>query len=724
MSILLGSRRSVRVAFVRTLWGLGAALAAASGTAGTLEVRVKDASGMPLPGAQVSLVELDRAVTSDAAGVASFGEVAEGTYHVTVRLPGFLGARAEVAVAAAPAVAEIALDQQVHFSESVTVSPGARDTFEAFQPTAVLSGEELQQRVSGSLGDTLSAQVGVNARAFGPGPSRPVIRGLDGDRVLILENGARTGDLSSQSGDHGTPLDPAAADQIEVVRGPATLLYGSNALGGVVNVVSQSLPTRPVRGVSGGVALSAGTADDEAGASGSLALGDGRWAVRLGAAGRRTREVDTPEGAVPNSQADLLSGGLGVSRTGDKGYAGVSYAYDDTSYGIPFVEEGNITLNPRRHRFDARAERRGLSSWIESFRVQLGHRDYRHDELEGEEVGTRFRNRFTEGQVLLNHRPFARMKGTFGLWGTVRDFEAQGAEALAPATSQTAFAAFLYEEVPLHHVTFQLGGRVDRTAFSPEGRGERRFTEASGALGVLWYLKENVTLAVNGSRAARNPSLEELYNEGPHPGNFAFEIGNAGLGSEVGLGVDVSLRWRSRRFTGEVTAYRNAIDGFIFPLPTGDREDDLPVVAFTSRDSLIQGLEAHADLRLAEGLWLELGADSVRGEIEETGEPLPRMPPVRAWAGLRYERSGFHLEGEVRAAARQDRVYGEETPTDGYTLGNLHAAYTFAAGKTAHTVTLRADNLGDTLYRNHLSFIKERTPERGRSLKLVYGLRF
>jgi iron complex outermembrane recepter protein len=693
--------------------------------AGTVDVTVKDTDGLIVPGAEVVVVELKRTAVTGPEGTAAFPDLPAGHYHLAVRLSGFAGSRTEVDVSADGASAvQVALAPQVHFSETVTVAPDARDTFEAYQPTTVLSGEELQQRLGANLGDTLGSQVGVNTRSFGPGPARPVIRGLDGDRVLVLENGARTGDLSSQSGDHGVPLDPAAASQIEVVRGPATLLYGSNALGGVVNVVSDAIPSRPVQGVDGALTLQGGTANEEGGLSGHLGWGDSRWAVRAEASGRRTGDVKTPEGDIPNSESDLVSGGLGISRTGVNGYVGASYFYDDTTYGIPFIESGEVTLNPRRHRFDLRAEKRNLSSWISGIKLQLGHRNYRHDELDGGEIGTQFHNKFTEAQLLVNHRPVGKIKGTFGVWGTTREFSAVGEEALAPATDQKAFAGFFYEELPLRHVSLQLGGRVDATSFSPEGLPSRDFTEVSGSAGLLGYLQDDLTLAVNVARAARNPSLEELYNNGPHPGNFAFEIGNPDLGSEVGLGFDVSLRWRKARFVGELTAFRNTIDAFVFPLFTGEVEDNLPVITYVAADSTLQGFEAHVDLGLTPDLWLELGGDAVRGELRDTNEALPRMPPLRGWIGLRYQRNGFHLEGELRAAARQDRVYGAETPTDSYVVGNAHGSYTFAAGKTAHTVTLRLDNAGDTLYRSHLSFIKDIAPEMGRSVKLVYGVKF
>jgi iron complex outermembrane receptor protein len=704
--------------------------------AGSLEVKVVDEKGAGLPGAAVTIPGTHLEATTDAEGVARFPSVPDGEHDVAARLTGFSGARREVVVAGSEARVTITLGATLHFTESVTVAPGRSDTFDSFQPTDVLGAENLQQRLAGSLGDTLGAQPGVSVRSLGPGPARPVIRGLDGDRVLVVEDGARTGDLSSQSGDHGVAVDPATATQIEVVRGPATLLYGSNALGGVVNLVSEEIPRRPRTGATGAAVLQGATANEEAGAAGHVGFGDGAWALRVGGAARRSGDFETPEGAVANSRTSHRGGGGAVSRTGADGYLGASYQYATTEYGLPAVGEEAVELNPRRHRLDVRGERRNLPGLLSGLKLEAAFRDYRHEEIEVEtgEVGTAFRNRTAEGKLLLNHRPVGRLKGTLGLWGHHRRYRSVGEEALAPATRQGNLAAFFYEEVAFRHVVLQLGGRYDRTRFdTDEAAGgerppvrDRSFHTFSGSLGVVGHLGHDLTVAASLARAARSPSLEELYNHGLHPGNFAFEIGDAGLETEVGHGLDVSLRYRSRRVSAEATWFVNRIDRFIFPRQTGEVEEEagLPVVEFVAADAGLRGFEARLDLGLGEGLWLELGADSVRGELRGNGPPLPRMPPRRARVGLRFETQRWHVQGEVRAGARQGRVYGVETPTAGYALLAAHASYRLGRGRAAHLLTLRLDNAGDRRYRNHLSYIKDAVPEMGRSLKLVYSVRF
>jgi iron complex outermembrane receptor protein len=550
----------------------------------TIEVAVTDPGGGAIPGAVVSLSGTGLEEVTDGEGVARFAELAPGRYEAVVRLPGFLSSRADIDVTEGATVrVEVSLSEALHFSESVTVTPSGRDTFESYQPATVLGGEDLQQRLGTTLGATLSSEPGVNVRSFGSGTQRPVIRGLDNDRVLILENGSRTGDLSSQSADHGVNLDPATASSIEVVRGPATLLYGSSAIGGVVNLVTDEIPTKPVSEVQGSVTAQGATADDNGGIAGDVVLGNGRLAVRVNGSAQRTSDYATPDPdleTVPNSFSRSKSGGGALSFTGTDGFVGASYQYVTSRYGVPFVEEGETTLNPRRHRLDFRGERRNLGgSLIEGIKFQGAYRDYAHDEIEGSgEIATHFDNDTWEGELFLQHRPTGRLQGTWGAWLLDRNYSSAGEEALAPPTSQTSFAGFFYEELEFHHLSLQFGGRLDHTSFDPDGAAigrpglpARDFTEFSGSAGVLGYLREahDLTLAVNFARAARNPSLEELYNLGPHPGNFAFEIGDPNLPTEIGYGFDVSLRYRGARLVAEGTGFLNRIDQFIFPFQTG-----------------------------------------------------------------------------------------------------------------------------------------------------------
>jgi iron complex outermembrane receptor protein len=563
-------------------------------------------------------------------------------------------------------------------------------------------------------------------------------------------------DLSSQSGDHGVTANPAAAERVEVVRGPATLLYGANAIGGLVNIITEDIPTRAISGVNGNFTFDGGTAAREGGAAGSVRAGNGRIAMQAGGGGRRSGDVGTPDGDVVNSQSRSGFGTIGLSWTGARGYFGGSYGYDDTRYGAPVVEDGLVELTPRKHAFSLRGGAQALGGAFDAFRGTLAVRRYRHEELLAGEAGTAFRNNTVEAEVMGSHRAIGRFKGSIGASVLDRAFDATGAEALSPAIDQRGFAAFLYEEVGWPHVTLQFGGRIDRTSYEPAGEPGRDFTSGSGSFGVLFRpagTDERVTIALSLARAARNPALEELFYFGAHPGNFAFEIGNPDLRPEHAIGLDLALRWRGPRASGEVAYFRNDIHDYIFTAPLSEedfeaREDEFaarfpareihhddeeegghargefPIIEYVGADSVLQGIEAHGDVALTSQLFLELGVDYVRGTLKDSDEPLPRIPPLRFRGGLRYQRNAFQAGGEIRAVAKQERIFSTETTTAGYQLLRLFASYSFGRGPVAHTITARLDNATDELYRNHLSLIKNLAPEIGRNFKLLYNVRF
>lgn len=712
-------------------------------------------SGEPIAGATVQIDELRRQVTSAADGTFAFDNVPAGRYHLSVQSSRYSTRRTEVVVAAAPVAIDLSVDPELHFEEVVSVSAETRSQFEAFQPTSVLVGQELTKTLEMSLGATLENQPGVAARSFGPAPARPVVRGLDGDRVLILQDGQRMGDVSSQSGDHGVTVNPAAAQRIEVVRGPATLLYGANAIGGLVNVITEDIPTRPLDDVAGNFTVDVGSAANEAAGAADIRAGNGTFALHAGGGGRRSGEVATPLGAVLNSQSRNGFGNIGMSWTGEKGYFGGSYGYDDTKYGIPVVEGGVLQLTPRRHSVSLRGGGQNLEGAFDSFRATLSLRRYRHEELEGEDVGTAFRNETNEFEVMGSHRAIGRLKGSVGAWVLDRAFDARGAEALSPAVDQRGFAAFMYEEMTWPHITFQFGARVDHTKYEPAGEPRRDFTTMSSSVGLMFrpaVAADRLIVAASLAQAARSPALEELFFFGEHPGNFAIELGNPNLRPERALGFDLSLRWRGSRASGEITYFRNGISNFIFRQVLreeefearedeflsrfpgrelvghnedgGGQEEELPIVDFVGSDVVLKGIEAHADVSVTPRIFVELGVDYVRGTQQATEQPLPRIPPLRLRGGLRYQYSAFQAGGAVIGVGKQERVSGIEQPTGGYTLLELFASYSFVTGMATSTITARLDNATNQLYRNHLSLIKHLAPEMGRNVKVLYNIRF
>jgi iron complex outermembrane receptor protein len=716
--------------------------AQAPGGEGSFRARLVNAVSLePVAGAIVFVEEVKAELRSAADGTFALKALPDGAYHLVVTAQGFTPGRFEILLGGpAGDVKTLTLDPELHYTEVVSVSPQTRDQFEAYQATSVLAGQDLATELQGNLAATVLGQPGIAERSFGPGAARPVIRGFDGDRVVVLEDGQRMGDLSSQSADHGVNTNPAAASRVEVVRGPATLLYGSNAIGGLVNVITDLVPTSPVPKTTGSALFDVGSAAREGGAAGDLSVSSGAWAFHAGGAARRSGDVRTPDFTVDNSQSESALGHLGAAWTSDKGYLGGSYQYDWFRYGIPVVEEGQVELDPRRHSFGVRGQSKGLDGLLTSLRGTFSHKRYHHDEVVAGEIGTRFANDTTEFELLTTHKNIGRLSGTFGGWGLVRAFTSTGEEALSPPVDQGNLAAFSYQELAWPHVTIQFGARYDHARYTPEGGlRPRTFDDVSGSVGLLYRPSDSTTLAVSVARAVRVPALEELYFFGPHPGNYAFEIGNADLEAERNLGVDIAFRWRQSRASGEITFFRNSVKDYVLRQPISEEEfedrfghteheghghDEFPYVEFVGADAVLQGFEGHADFRLANPLVLEVGFDMVRGEATDTGEPLPRIPPMRFMAGLRFQRGPFEAGANVAFVSKQDRVFEEEEPTDGYGLAKVFASRTFVAGGTAHTVTVRLDNLTNELYYNHLSYIKAFVPEMGRNLRVIYSVGF
>lgn len=716
-------------------------------------------TGDPVGGATVQLDELRRQTTTAADGTFRFDNVPPGTYHVSVQSPGYSSRRTEVAVTTEPrAPLDVTVDPELHFTEQTIVTGDLRSQFDVYQPTAVLAGQDLAKALAMSLGDTLATEPGVAVRSFGPATSRPVIRGMDGDRVQILEDGQRTGDLSAQSADHAVTINPAAAARIEVVRGPATLLYGPSAIGGLVNVITEDIPARAIDGRSGAATFDLGSAAKEGGAAADILVGNGRVALRAGGGGRRSGDYASPEGDVENSQSRSGFGNIGLSWTGHNSYFGGSYGYDDTKLGIPVIEEGTIQSTPRRHSFALRAGGEGLTGAFDSYRATLTVRRYKHEELEGDEVGTRFKNNTEEIELMAGHRGGERLRGRFGGWILNRAFGASGEESLSPDVDQRSFAAFLYEEITWPHVGLQFAGRLDRTRYSPVDERERSFTNGSGSVGLLLRpaaANDRLTFAASLAATARPPAIEELYFFGLHHATFSLDIGNPDLDSERAIGLDLSMRWRGSRAAGEITYFRNDVRNFIFRNlideeefehredefiarfggrePAGHAEheehgdkdeEEFSFIEYIGRDAVLHGIEAHADFSLTSRLFAEVGADYVRASVKASDDALPRIPPFRVRGGLRYQYAGFQAGGEVVGVAKQDRVYGLEQPTDGYTLLKLFTSYSFGTGNAVSTITARLDNATNELYRNHLSLIKEFVPEMGRNFRLLYRVKF
>lgn len=688
-------------------------------------------------------------------GTFAIENVLPGTYEILAQREHLTAARRVVVVAPGePTSVQFALRlSPVHEEVTVTATTGGRGTaFEAFNATSTLDSFDLVANPVTTLGEALESQPGIAKRGFGPGASRPIIRGFDGDRVLVMEDGVRTGDLSSQSGDHGVSTDPNGLDRIEIVRGPATLLYGSNSVGGVVNSITphESFKESLTAGTRGQLSVDGGTNNGQAGTFANMQHASGALTVWAGGGARRTDDYRTSLGTVTNTQTELVTGRVGAGYHGPRLFASGGFTVEDGRYGVPAAEgvdsldadEALIDLDTQRRvgRFDL-GMRNLTNPVLDSVQVVFNVIDWNHDELEIEDgmetIGTSFHNRTYVLRADFNQTQSETLSGKFGIWAQHRDYLSVGEEALAPPTQQAAFAAFAYEEVSFGRYRVQLGGRLEHNDYTvtPETTGsvvdpdlprvrDRGFTGASASLGWRAEIGGGNAVVANFSRSQRAPALEELYNFGPHVGNLVFEIGNPNLDIETTLGLDLSVRHQSDRLRGHANVYRYDIADFVFLDVQNDVADGFRVGRFLQASGRFIGFDAQASVRLRSDIWASVGLGLVDAELTRTDEALPRIPPFRGSISLDIPYRGFTVTPEILFAASQRDVFRTEAETDGYAIVNMRASYVWPRQHMAHVLSLSAFNLSNELYRNHTSFIKGVAPEIGRGVRFAYSLRF
>jgi iron complex outermembrane receptor protein len=767
---------SIRVGLFFVL-GMGlaggpAVLPATAQSGGTLLGTVTSGTGQVVDHAVVRIVDLGRRAHTDDQGGYRIADLPPGEYLVQATSSHYGSSVVRVTVGEGETRVDIRLDVSVHQEAVVVTAPSdVRALSEVAQPVSVLSGEELSLRLAPTLGETLGSQPGVSSTYFGPGASRPVIRGLGGDRIRVLEDGVGTGDASNTSPDHAVSLEPLSASTIEVVRGPATLLYGSSAVGGVVNVLDDRIPdTAPDHTLAGTLDLLAASVNDEWGGGASVKAGAGPIVLHGGFARRKTEDLSIPGfaeserlreaeeaeggggeeheeafGVLPNSAVDSTSGSVGASYVGRKGFLGASWTAFDTLFGIPGshaheeapaeaappAEAAGVRSDLRQRRVDLRGARTAPFGAFRGARLRFGISDYEHHELEGEEIGTTFTNDAWEGRLELLHKPIGAWNGSFGAQLASRDFDAIGEEAFVPPTETRAFALFAFEEIGRGAWRGQLGARFEHQsvrALADVGL-ERTFDALSGSAGLVYRGGSGLGAALTLALSQKIPNAEELYSNGPHIATGVFEIGDPDLAKEKSLGVDVSVSKRAGPATGQLSAFLNRFDGFIYEAFTGEEQDGLPVARYIQGDAGFRGFEASAAFELFHAeprhLDLELQADYVRANLRGADEsPLPRIPPFRYGAALHY--NDTRLEGRVgvSGSAAQERVSEFELPTDGYTFLNASLAYRFFIGHRILQLRVSGTNLTDQEGRNHVSFLKDVAPLPGRDFRASLRLLF
>lgn len=645
----------------------------------------------------------------------------------------------------------------------VTASPLGQRSNETATPVITLTDDELVHRRQATLGETLAGQPGINFDNFGGGAGRPVIRGQTAPRVQTLTDSANLQDASTISPDHAVTTEPLLLRGIEVLRGPAALLYGGGAIGGAINLLDEKVPTRlPENGIAAAVEGRLGTADDERSAVGGVTVGLGPFALRAEGVYRNSDDYRVPGSfgskRVAGSYNDTNTITLGGSWIGDRGYLGVAYTRQRSEYGLPGHEHAYEGCHPhgaelhcgghgdeeghdhdhdhagedhaheevpfvklRSERFDIRSEYADPLPGFEKVRLRMSFTDYRHDEIEDGEVGTTFLNKAHDIRFELNHKPIGSLRGVMGVQHSESDFSALGEEAFLPGSVTRNTALFLMETLKVGPVRFELAGRREWQSIEtvPGQRAEHTPFSVSGA--AVWDFGSDYSLALSLARSQRAPNVQELFADGVHLATNTYELGTETLGKETARSVDLTLRKTRGATTFTLSAYHQDFNNYIFA-QTLDRFEDFRLVQYTGVDAKFTGVDGEVRHQLTPNLALGAFGDYVRAKVKDGGGNLPRIPAGRLGARVDGDWGPLSADVEYYHVFDQNRVADYETQTPGYDIVNATLAYHVDLGTRVRTeLFLRGMNLTNELAFNHASFIKDASPLRGRNV--VLGIR-
>lgn len=614
----------------------------------------------------------------------------------------------------------------------VQAVPMQQTTDQLATPVSVLAGAALDDVRAATIGETVSGVPGVQTSAFGAGAGRPVIRGMDGPRVSVLSDGLGSEDVSSVSQDHAVTVEPFLADQIEILKGPSTLLYGSGAIGGIVNVVDGRIPdAAPRNGLNGRAQIAYDSVSDGSTGMFRVDTGGDTFALHADGLDRHAGDYDIPGRTLDNSWVHTKAGALGGSWLGGSGYLGLSVSRYLDDYGNPAepgdADEPPVHIQMEQTRYDMKGALDSPLAGIDRAELNFGHTDYRHVEFNGDTPGTTFSNDANEGRVLLTHSPLADWRGAFGVQFFHRDFAAIGDETFVPPTSTQGIALFVTEQKAWGPLKLELGARGDSQSSRPDDGIRRDFHPLSLSAGLSWRFDDAWHLTFNLDRAQRAPAEEELFANGPHNASATFEIGNAGLGVETANQAQLGLHYHSDAVEAKVAAYYNRYDDFIYLANTGLVEDDLPVRDWSQADARFRGAEAEAIFHVAKNASghydLRIWGDTVRATLAD-GSHVPRIPAARLGTELAWHNDDWRASLGAVHYFDQDDPAAFETDTEDFTLVTARLAWSFYnSDRSTWEAFLDANNLADATARLATSLIKDQAPLPGRNVSVgIRGL--
>ena len=706
--------------------------------------QVSDAeSGTLLVDVHVSLLrDAERAslFRTGRTGQFRFDDIVQGTYTLRFERVGYETLDQQIDVDADSTPMTVKLNRSPLQLGEVVVTPGDEEHAHFEKTTDLnLSAQQIDQQMGATIAETLSGEVGIAQRTMGKATARPVIRGMGGDRLLILEDGGRTGDKSASSADHAVAIDPTTATNIEITRGPASLIYGSGTLGGVVNVkreiIPQTLPHRPTMNLTfQGESVNSGLT----GTTGfTIPIGDLAWRLELNR--RSTDDTHTPIGVLENTSLSQTNFSTGISMVKDWGHFGFSGGSYSSDYGIPGSPEGHIqgvTINLDRQRYEGNFEYGFQQSFLEKLKFHSTYTRYQHQEIESNNLlGVEF------GVLTYDVSVLAYMHGDaiVGVSGEYRD-HATGGFYWTPHTREMSLAGFYFKQKRLNDdLTLQGAIRYDIKRVEPFEDGavtragtveQRDFGGVSSAVSGIYHWNSHLETGATLMKTFRTPGIEELFSDGPHLAAYSYEIGNAELGSENGFGTEAFLRYSAERMKLNFTVFRNQIFSYLIPTNIGEKEWGsgaagwLWIYQYQGQNALLEGAEVSVDVEIVPRFQTQVRMSYVRGTLADSGSPLERIPPLNGKVALRYVTQPLNLHFTARFSDGQHRLGEFEEATDGYFVYDVGIQLAFSVWQLQHQAVVTIENIFDTEYRQHLSRIKSVMPEPGRNIKLLYRLIF
>ena len=727
-------------------------------------------TGAPIAGATVRVLELDRTGRTGADGGFLFADIRNGTYTVFVRVIGYASRTIPVRVEGDEANLAVRLIESAIESEEIVVSasPYARTADDQYQSAESKSLVELHASPGSSFSEKISDLPGVAVRSNGSAPTRPILRGLSDNRVLVLENGLRTGDISTYDPAHAVPIEAAGITQIDVVRGPATILYGPSTIGGLVNVFTNTIPAASNTPFTGTVSLTGNSVSDEYAGYFNGVLSSGGHAFGISAAGLHAQDIRIPEGnyvdpgsgqafflkRMPQSFNHVEEAGIGYSYQSDFGMIGVGGKHYEMNYGIPGVPPNadwadvppsTSRIAQKKNTVEVRSLLDVGGPLIRQVRFNANYVDYNHSEFPTAQDSTgisdpqanHFHKQAVNATLQFQHQRFGNFQGIVGFWTNIENLTIDGDMPLGPNSLTTGLAGYVYEEYLAGEDTrLQAGARFDYTrihaspfADSPDSVFRtidvaRLSNALTASMGAVQRLSSGMTLSLSVARSFRAPTVQELFANGLDAASATFSKGEAGLSAETGFGIDASFKARIPAFVIEVSPYLNIINNYIYAFLTGDTLENFPVRQFSATDARLMGFEASITLQPVGNVAVKGSVDYVNAEDTKHGVPLPFTPPLRGILSVRYQDASYSGVLEWRLAASQTRLGDGDTPTPGYGVVNCGAGIRFSSGGLVHALSVHCDNLLDKVYRDNLSVIKDFIPQPARSFRMAYDLLF